>query len=359
MNIGVVKETKIKENRVALIPEHVKKLVDAGHQVFVENNAGLSAGFSNEKYKEVGARIVDTDQVYQQPLIVRVKEPSIETLRENQTIIGYLHIEKNQNPALLKALLEKNVTSYASEEIRDLVTKHRLVSLGFEAGIVGMFEGLRAYGKILKKQGLPNPFQKVKSIWGYPNKAEAYLALRDINPRDFTAKVCIAGYGKVSKGCQEVLSQLSHPPLILREEDTVRTKILGKDFTYIWKFLLDVDIFVNAIVWQPGQPRIISNEDLELMKDKSLIVDISCDAAGGVQSCQPTTWDKPTYLVKANGEKEINHFCVDNLPSAMAHDSSLCLSRMLWSFVLKIANGEELETGLMTKEGKFVYKPVE
>jgi alanine dehydrogenase len=358
MNIGLVKETKIKENRVALIPEHVKQLVNAGHKVFVENNAGLVAGFPNEKYEKGGAKIVNADEVYQQQLIVRVKEPPIESLRENQILIGYLHIEKNQNPTLLKALLEKNITSYASEEIRDPVTKHRLVSLGFEAGIVGMFEGLRSYGKLLEKQNFVNPFQNIKPIWDYQNKVEAYLALRDINPRDFKAKVCVAGYGKVSKGCQEVLAQLSHPPLVLREEDTVRTKILGKDFTYIWKYLSEIDLFVNAIVWQPGQSRIIDNQDLELMKNHSLIVDISCDAAGGVQSCQPTTWDNPTYIVKTSKDKEITHFCVDNLPSAMAYDSSVCLSRMLWPFVLKVADGKELEGGLMTKEGKFVYKPI-
>lgn len=358
MNIGLVKETKLGEKRVALIPEHIKALVEANHSVFVEENAGTAAGFSNEKYQRAGAKIVSTTEAYQQPLIVRVKEPPLKTLRDGQTLMGYLHIEKGQNPTLRDKLLEKRVTAYAFEEIRDPKTYHRLVSLGFEAGVVGMFEGLRHYGKILKQQGKDNLFKNVKPMQEYPTKTDAYLALRDINPRDFTANVCIAGYGKVSKGTQEVLAQLSHPPLVLREENTVRTEILGKDFAYIWKHLPDIDIFVNAIVWQPGQQRVLAAGDLERMRDYSLIVDISCDKEGGIQTCRITTWEEPTYEITTNNNKKITHFCVDNLPSAMAYDSSSVLSRMIFPYVLKVANGNELETGLMTKEGKFVYKGV-
>ncbi|MBU0457744.1 MAG: hypothetical protein ABH824_03035 [Nanoarchaeota archaeon] len=356
MNIALVKETKIKENRVALIPEHIRILIKTGHNVFVEKNAGLAAGFSNEEYQKAGAKIVSTEEAYSQKMIIRVKEPPIETLKENQIILGYLHVEKGQNPTLLNALLRKNITAYAFEEIRDY-RNHRLVSLGFEAGVAGMFEGLRTYGKILEEQGKDNIFKDIKPLFEYPNKAEAYLAVREVFPRDFTANVCIAGYGKVSKGVQEVLAQLSCPPLILKEEDTVRTKILGKDYAYIWKHLPKIDIFVNAVVWNPGQQRVLETEDLELMKDKALIIDISCDAAGGVQTCRPTTWENPTYSVKTENAKEIIHFCIDNLPSTMAHDSSKALSRYIVDFVLKVANGEKLNSGLMTNEGKFVFNP--
>ena len=219
-----------------------------------------------------------------------------------------------------------------------------------------MFEGLRHYGKILEKQNQPNPFKDVKTMGDYPTKKEAYLALREINPRDIKMKVCLAGYGKVSKGCQEVLAQLSSPPLVLREEDTARTEIWGKEFAYVWKHLPVIDIFVNAIVWKPGQQRVLTKLDLELMKKDCLIVDISCDRNGGIETCTPTDWQNPTYEVQTPNHKTITHFCVDNLPSAMANEASLNISRMAWPSILKIANGEELTSGLMTKKGKFVFK---
>jgi len=355
MNLGLPKEIKTKEHRVALVPEDVKILVEAGHQVFLENSAGTAAGFPNEEYQKARATIVSKEEVYQQPLIVRVKEPPIETLRENQIIMSFLHIEKDQNPILLNALLQNNITSYAFEEIRDPKTKHRLVSLGFEAGIVGMFEGLRNYGSILEKQGKENIFKNIKPMKEYKNKAKAYLDLREIDPRDFKANIYITGYGKVSKGAQEVLAQLSHPPIILREEDTVRTTVLNKEFAYIWKHLPKIDLFVNAIAWTPDQSRILTKEDLNLMKNNTLIVDISCDENGGIETCRATNWEQPTYEIITKSNKLIIHQCIDNLPSAMAHDSSTCLSQMVLSHLMKVANGERLETGLMTTERKFVF----
>ena len=336
MNIAIPKEKKTKEHRVALIPEDVKILIEAGHKVFVEDYAGEKAGFSNEKYVKVGAEIVSKEEIYNQELIVKVKEPSLETIKENQIIMSYLHIEKGQNPELVAKLIEKNVTAYAYEMIS--VNGRRAISLGFEAGIVGMFEGLRTYGKTMKE----NPFENIQTIWAYNNKNEAYLELRKIDPRNFNAKITIAGYGQVSKGAQEVLAQLSHPPIVLKEEDTVR-----KGTPKIWEHLSDTDIFFNAVLWYPDQDRVITKEDLKRMKKDSLIIDVSCDENGAIETCQATSWENPTYQVDG-----ITHFCVDNLPSALAHDSSKVLSKSILSYVLKVANGEVLKTGLMTKDGK-------
>ncbi|MCK5139319.1 MAG: hypothetical protein KAQ85_05710, partial [Thermodesulfovibrionia bacterium] len=158
MIIGVPKETKIGEFRVALIPEHVRRLTNAGHTVFVERNAGRKCKFSNRDYEKEGALIVD--DVYDCEMIVRVKEPPLATIKKNQTIMGYLHMEKGQNMVLLKKLLDQNTVSYAYEELRD-EKKNRLVNLGIEAGIVGMYEGIRLYGKILEKKGSVNRFKKL------------------------------------------------------------------------------------------------------------------------------------------------------------------------------------------------------
>src|SRR3989304_8720672 len=143
MIIGIPKETKENEFRIALTPEHVALLCAEGHSVFIEKGAGAGCKFSDEEYAIAGGK--NKENVDNCEMIVRVKEPPLHTIKENQTIMGYLHIEKGQNPVLLKKLLEKNVTSYAYEQIKNKKGE-RLVNLGVEAGIVGMYEGLRLYG---------------------------------------------------------------------------------------------------------------------------------------------------------------------------------------------------------------------
>lgn len=164
MIIGIPKETKKNEFRVALAPKHVEQLCKQGHKVMVEKNAGAGCKFSDEEYVKTGAQIKDS--VYECEMIVRVKEPPLNTIRKNQIIMGYLHIEKGQNIPLLKKLLNQNATSYAYEEIRDS-NGERLVNLGVEAGIVGMYEGLRLYGKILERNNIDNKLKSLKPIQEY------------------------------------------------------------------------------------------------------------------------------------------------------------------------------------------------
>jgi alanine dehydrogenase len=336
MIIGIPKETKLGEFRVALIPDHVRLLTESGHKVFIEKNAGKKCKFSNKSYEEAGAVVVD--DVYDCEMIVRVKEPPLATIRKNQVIMGYLHIEKGQNMALLKKLLAQNTTSYAYEEIRDKKGE-RLVNLGVEAGIVGMYEGLRLYGKILEKHGLENRFKVLEPIKKYFCVENVYKALEEAKVNN-DVNVYIFGKGRVSSGAQKVLKYTKIKPNVLYRDKTV----------FVHKYLPKADIVVNAVDWYPHEPRIITKDMLKLMKRTAVIIDISCDENGAIESCIPTTWQKPTYVF--NG---ITHFCVDNLPSAIPRDSSVHLSGMIISHVLKVASGKELESGLMTKNGIFEY----
>ena len=336
MLIGIPKETKIGEGRVALIPEHVSLLSSEGHLVCVERDAGKKAGFTNTQYKKAGAVI--SEDVYDCDMIVRVKEPSIATIRDRQIIMGYLHIEKGQNMTLLKSLLDKRVTSYAFEEIRDS-SGSRKVNLGVEAGIVGMYEGLRLYGKIMKNQGKKSQFAGLKPIRRYPSAKAIYRALEQANLHN-GVKVYILGKGRVSHGAQKVLAYSKIDANVLYRKET----------SNIEKYLGGADIIVNAVDWYPDEPRIITKNMLRLMKGSSLIVDISCDENGAIESCIPTSWRKPYYTF--NG---VTHYCVDNLPTAIPKDSSVHLSTMIIDHVLRVANGEELDSGLMTKEGIFEF----
>lgn len=336
MIIGIPKETKLGERRVALTPDHVSLLTKAGHTVFVEKDAGKGCKFSNRAYRKVGGVVVN--DVYDCEMIVRVKEPPLHTIKRNQVILGYLHVEKGQNPVLLKKLLEKNATSYAYEEIKD-ENGERLVNLGVEAGIVGMYEGLRMYGKVLEKQGFENRFKELKPIRSYYCVENLYNALKESNI-DNGVNVYILGKGKVSSGAQKVLRYSS-----------IRANVLYRNKTvFIDQYLPKADLIVNAVDWYPNEPRIITKDLLKLMKKTAVIVDISCDENGAIESCIPTTWQNPTYVF--NG---ITHSCIDNLPSAVPRDASIHLSEMIIPHVLKVANDQELETGMMTKNGVFEY----
>jgi alanine dehydrogenase len=336
MIIGIPKETKPSEFRIALIPDHVRLLTQAGHTVLVEKDAGKKCHFSNKDYQKAGAIIAD--DVYDAEMIVRVKEPALATVKQNQIIMGYLHIEKGQNMALLKKLLDLNSISYAYEEIRD-EKGNRLVNLGVEAGIVGMYEGIRLYGKVLEKNGFTNRFKKLRPIKTYHCIADVYQALKEANVHN-NVNVYILGKGRVSSGAQEVLKYTKIKPNVLYRNKTV----------YIDQYLPKADIIVNAVDWYPDEPRIITKQMLKLMKKTAVIIDISCDENGAIESCIPTSWRKPTYVF--NG---ITHSCIDNLPSAIPRDASIHLSEMIIPHVLKVANKQKLETGLMTKNGIFEY----
>ncbi|MBW2980923.1 hypothetical protein KY360_05900 [Candidatus Woesearchaeota archaeon] len=339
MKIGIPKETKRNEFRVALVPEDVRRLVEFGHDVVVEKDAGKGAGFSNREYKKAGAKL--SDYVYDCSMVVRVKEPPLDTIKEGQTIMAYLHVEKDQNPPLLNTLLDKTVTSYAYEEIRDNFGE-RLVNLGFEAGVVGMYEGLRLHGNLLKKDGQKNIFRWLPPI-KKSGKEKAYRYLSRLN-LERKPNIAIMGNGRVSAGVQEVLKQAN-----------IKATILWRDKTpFIEQYLSDVDILINAVVWYPTDPNIVRRSMLKLMKKTSVIADISCDKNGAVETCFPTTWENPAYE-----EEGITHMCIDNLPSAIPREASIHLSTMILPYVLSVANGERLKTGLMTMGGLFEYQKPE
>lgn len=336
MIIGIPKETKKNEIRVALIPKHVALLVKAGHTVFVEKGSGAGCKFFDSDYEKAGAQIKES--VYDSEMIVRVKEPQLNTIRKNQIVMGYLHVEKGQNPALLNKLLSQNTTSFAYEEIRD-ENQERLVNLGVEAGIVGMYEGLRLLGRIRDENKIENRLSKLRPIQEYFSVQNIFSTLSKSDIKN-GVKVYILGKGRVSKGAQDILKYSSIKPNVLYRDKTV----------FIDQFLPKADIIVNAIDWYPGEPRIIKKSMLKLMKKTAIIIDISCDPNGGIESCIPTTWENPIYEVDG-----ITHFCVDNLPSAIPRDSSIHLSEMIISHVLKVAAKENYSNGLMTKNGIFEY----
>jgi len=234
MIIGIPKETKKNEFRVALIPKDVEQLTKLGHQVFVEKGAGEGCKFYDVDYEKVGAYIKES--VYDCEMIVKVKEPSLGTIRKNQIIMGYLHIEKGQNMPLLNKLINQNSISYAYEEIRDNKGE-RLVNLGVEAGIVGMYEGLRLYGKILEKHNIDNKLKHLKPIQEYFSVEKIFNTLAKSNIEN-GVNVYIFGKGKVSKGVQEILKYSSIKANVLYRNKTASVE----------KYLPKADIIVMSLI---------------------------------------------------------------------------------------------------------------
>ncbi|MEM4368081.1 MAG: hypothetical protein QXO21_03600 [Candidatus Anstonellales archaeon] len=343
MIIGIPKETKLFETRVALIPEHVKILVKKGHVVLVEKNAGEKIGFTDNEYKKNGAKIVSTKEVYKSQMIVRVKRPQIKTLKSKQIILGYLHVEKGENPPLLKALINKKITAYAYHLFKN-EKGERLINLGYEAGVVGMYEGLRLWGTINKKISKKgNKFSALPSTWELKTEKNIVETTSKILKGEKQKPVIyIMGNGLVAKGCKRILNQVNIPYFVLYKEDTKN----------IDKYLPRADIIVNATYWLPGEPHIITKEKLKMIKKTCPIVDISCEEHGAVETTVEKSWGNPIYTVN-----DIYHFAVGNLPSALGRDSSIHLSNMIINYVIDIAENKLKNTsGLLTINGKYVYK---
>ena len=202
-----------------------------------------------------------------------------------------------------------------------------------------MYEGLRLYGQVLERHNIKNKLKLLKPIQEYFSVEKIFTTLAKSNIEN-GLNVYIFGKGRVSKGAQQILKYSS-----------IKANVLYRDKTaMVEQYLPKADVIVNAIDWYPNEPHIIKKSMLKLMKKTAVIVDISCDRNGGVETCFPTTWEEPTYSVDG-----ITHFCVDNLPSAIPRDASINLSEMIISHVLKVANGEGYSNGLMTKNGIFEY----
>ncbi len=169
MKIGIPREVRRSEYRVSLVPADVARLVAAGHEVHVEEDAGVASDFLPGEYQEAGARISDT--VHSCDLIVGVKAPALALLKEAVTVMAYLHVEKGQNAKLLANLKNRRILSYAFEEIRN-GDGERLINLGFEAGVVGIAEGLRILGPIFEKANKPNPFRLLKHVREYGSEGQ-------------------------------------------------------------------------------------------------------------------------------------------------------------------------------------------
>ncbi|PCI38443.1 MAG: alanine dehydrogenase [Thiotrichales bacterium] len=355
MIIGVPKEIKAQEFRVGLTPASVRELIKHGHKVLVETNAGDAIGFTNAIYEDAGATITQhaKDIFAKSELIIKVKEPQTlecRMLRQDQTIFTFLHLaaDKLQTELLIKS----KCTAIAYETVTDNNGGLPLLAPMSEvAGRMSVQAGAHCLEKINGGRGV--------LLGGVPGVAPANVVIIGGGVAGSNA-IRIA----LGMGANVTVLDISIPRLQLLD-----TLFAGKINTIystadsIEAALSQADLVIGAVLI-PGAkaPKIISRELLRQMPKGAVMVDIAIDQGGCAETSRATTHNHPTYI-----EENIVHYCVANIPGAVARTSTMALNNATLHFILQIANlgtcnallqNEHLLHGLNIHNGNVVYEPV-
>lgn len=349
MIVGVPREVKSDEYRVAMIPVGVEELRRAGHRVLIQAGAGQGSGIADERYLESGAEIVsDREKIWSQAdLIVKVKEPMSEEwdfMRQNQTIFTYFHFAADER--LTRAVLNSGSTAVAYETIRDARgTLPLLTPMSEVAGRMSIQEGAKYLERPQQGRGI--------LLSGVPGVAPA--------------TVVVLGGGIVGANAAKVAAGLGANVFILdinldrlRYLDDVmppNVTTLFSDRHTILDCISRADLVIGAVLI-PGAraPMLVKREDLQRMPPRAVIIDVAIDQGGCIETSRPTTHANPTYIID-----DVLHYCVTNMPGAVGRTSTYALTNVTLPYVLQLANkGAEkackdnpgLGLGVNIKQGK-------
>ncbi|QHI72300.1 alanine dehydrogenase [Aminipila terrae] len=325
MIIGVPKEIKPNEYRVAATPAGVQTLTSRGHIVLVEKDAGIGSNMQNEEYEKAGAKIVSKDELFSQSeMIYKVKEffpEEYKYLRENLIVFTYIH--SNAHPEETDAFLNSKVIGISYEDIEEGKGNFPLLSPMSEFAGKGGFLAACHFS------------QKVHGGKG--------ILLARI-PGVQTPQITIIGAGAAGMGAAELAASFGNKVVILdidleklkkaKEVLPSNIELLYSDQTNLLNALTNSDVIINCILWPKWRKdHLIDRKMLKLMKTNSLIVDVSCDDNGAIETCHSTSHDNPVY-----SEEGIMHYCVDNIPSAFSQAASVSLCNHSLPFTLEIAD---------------------
>ncbi|HGF7201249.1 alanine dehydrogenase [Vibrio cholerae] len=355
MIIGVPKEIKNHEYRVGMIPASVRELVSHGHQVYVETNAGSGIGFSDDDYIAVGASILPTaaDVFAKAEMIVKVKEPqAIERamLKEGQILFTYLHLAPDFPQT--EELIKSKAVCIAYETVTDNMGRLPLLAPMSEvAGRMSIQAGAQTLEKSRGGSGL--------LLGGVPGVAPA--------------KVVVLGGGVVGANAARMAIGLRADVTILdRNIDTLRkldeefqgrANVVYSTADAIEKYVLEADLVIGAVLI-PGAaaPKLVTQQHIKRMKPGSAVVDVAIDQGGCFETSHPTTHAEPTYIVD-----DVVHYCVANMPGAVARTSTFALNNATLPYIVKLANKGYQKAlledagflkGLNVIHGKVTYKEV-
>ncbi len=354
MIIGIPKEIKNHENRVALTPAGVYALVQSGHSVLVETKAGLGSGFSDADYQEQGAQIVATAQeAWAAQMVVKVKEPleaEYGFLREDLLLFTYLHMAPA--PALADAMLAAKTTGIAYETVRNQYGQlPLLIPMSEVAGRMSTQEGARFLEKPQGGRGI--------LLGGVPGVKPAKVLVLGGGIVGTNAALMAAGLGADVTICDISLPRLRQ----LSEFMPKNVKTLFSSSHNIEKELPTTDLIIGAVLI-PGAkaPHLITRPMLKLMKKGTVLVDVAIDQGGCFETSHPTTHAEPIYEVDG-----IIHYCVANIPGAVPCTSTLALTNATLPYAIRLAdlgwekaceNDPGLKNGLNIVNGKIVFPAV-
>lgn len=326
MIVGVPKEIKADEYRVAMLPVGVEELARAGHRVLIQSGAGLGSGISDAQYAQHGAEIVESAaEIYRRAeLIVKVKEPlpsEWPLLQPGQMIFCYFHFAADA--ALLEAMRRAGITAIAYETIQDKQGRLPLLTPMSEvAGRMSIQEGAKYLERPYEGRGI--------LLGGVPGVLPAHVLI-------LGGGVVGANAAKVAAGLGANVTILDINLDRLRYLDDVMPKnvtTLYSDRHTLSETLPLADLVIGAVLI-PGAraPVLVRRSDLKVMKPGAVIVDVAIDQGGCTETSRPTTHSQPIYIVD-----EIVHYCVTNMPGAVGRTSSYALCNVTLPYVLQLAN---------------------
>ncbi len=326
MRIGVPKEIKSHEYRVGLTPGSVRELVHHGHQVVVESRAGEGIGCSDDAYRAAGAQVVeDAAAVFATAeLVVKVKEPQpaeIARLRAGQVLFTYLHLAPDA--PLTQGLVEAGVTAIAYETVTDPLGRLPLLAPMSEvAGRMAVQVGAHC---LEKEQGGIGVL-----LGGVPGVAPGNVVVVGGGVGGTNAARIAVGLGARVVVLDKSLVRLSQ----IDELFGGRVQTAHANMAALEQHVLEADLVIGAVL-VPGAatPRVVSRAHVAGMRNGSVIVDVAIDQGGCFETSRPTSHDHPTYV-----EEGVVHYCVTNMPGAVARTSTLALNNATLPFVLALAD---------------------
>ena len=355
MIIGVPKEIKQSENRVALTPAGVMEFISRGHQVYVQTNAGEGSGFPNDEYEKAGARILPTiEDVYAiAEMIIKVKEPiekEYNLIKPNQLLFTYFHFASYE--PLTKAMIASNAVCLAYETVESSDRSlPLLVPMSEVAGRMAIQQGAKFLEKPQQGRGV--------LLGGVPGVPPAKVLVLGGGIVGTQAAKMAAGLGAMVTILDVSLKRLRYLSDVMPANVTT---MYSNEYT-IRRLIKNHDLIVGAVLI-PGAkaPNLITKEMLKDMRPGTVIVDVAVDQGGCIETCRPTTHDNPTFIID-----DVVHYCVANMPGAVPYTSTIALTNATLPYALQLADkgwkkacsdNPELKLGLNVVNGKVVYKGV-
>jgi alanine dehydrogenase len=354
MRIGVAKEIKPQEHRVALTPAGARELVQRGHEVLVETGAGVGSAFADEAFERAGATLVPVDDLWQRSeLLLKVKEPiasEYPRLRAGLTLFTYLHIAADE--PLIRALLDSGITAIAYETVET------------DQGALPLLAPMSEIAGRLAPQAGADHLEKPKGgrgilLGGVAGVAPSRVLVIGGGMVGYNAAVIALGMGAQVSILERSVERMRFLEQIL----SGRVQLLMSSTLQIEESIKDADLVIGAVLI-PGAlaPKLITREMLGAMKEASVLVDVAIDQGGCAATSRPTTHDDPVYTVDG-----VIHYCVANMPGAVPITSTRALTNVTLPYVEEIADygvaaaiGRDpaLARGVNVLAGRITYEAV-